>query len=390
MSISNNQSSTVQVFTVRFLVCLWSNVSSPSLFKCCFFFTFSADGQFEVTLVTKATLYFTGLIIWEPPAIYKSACIMNVEFFPFDIQHCTMKFGSWTYDGLEIDLVHVCADDPDSTKLIQHGIDLRDFYQNVEWDLLAVTAQKKIKRYICCIEPYIDITFNITLRRKTLFHTINLILPCTAISFLTILVFYLPSASEEKITLCISILLSLTVFFLLLTEIIPPTSIVIPLIGKYLLFTMILVTLSIFATVFVLAVHFRSPSTHTMSPWVNYTFLKVLPRLLRMCRPPKGSSQKSKCNGYVNPVTNDIIPVRDHHVRWASQTNQLSNDISSNRDSHIIWASSSGNRSSPQRPTSIEEHARTSEVDPDFRHVLNDVNFISDHLKEEDEETSVR
>ena len=47
------------------------------------------------------------------------------------------------------------------------------------------------------------------------------------------------------------------VFFLLLAEIIPPTSLAVPLLGKYLLFTMILVTLSICVTVGVLNVHFR-------------------------------------------------------------------------------------------------------------------------------------
>lgn len=293
---------------------------------------------------------------------------MNVEFFPFDIQHCTMKFGTWTYDGSEINLVHVCADDPDSTHVIENGIDLRDFYQNVEWDLLAVTAQKKVKRYICCIEPYIDVTFNITLRRKTLFHTVNLILPCTAISFLTILVFYLPSASEEKITLCISILLSLTVFFLLLTEIIPPTSIVIPLIGKYLLFTMVLVTLSIFATVFVLAVHFRSPSTHNMSAWVAYTFLKLLPRLLYMRRPPKDSVVKSKCNGYINAGSADTTQLQENHVTWTSTA-----DIT------------------PAQPgqTATEEHMTNPDFPRNVHQILSDVSFISDHLKEEDEEASI-
>jgi len=95
------------------------------------------------------------------------------------------------------------------------------------------------------------------MRRKTLFYTVNLIIPCVGISFLTVLVFYLPSDSGEKVTLCISILLSLTVFFLLLAEIIPPTSLAVPLLGKYLLFTMVLVTLSIMVTVGVLNVHFR-------------------------------------------------------------------------------------------------------------------------------------
>jgi len=44
-----------------------------------------------------------------------------------------------------------------------------------------------------------DITFNITMRRKTLFYTVNLIIPCVGITFLTVLVFYLPSDSGEKV-----------------------------------------------------------------------------------------------------------------------------------------------------------------------------------------------
>ncbi|CAG9136300.1 unnamed protein product [Plutella xylostella] len=141
------------------------------------------------------------------------------------------------------------------------------------------------KFYTCCDEPYLDITFNITMRRKTLFYTVNLIIPCMGISFLTVLVFYLPSDSGEKVSLSISILLSLTVFFLLLAEIIPPTSLVVPLLGKFVLFTMILDTFSICVTVVVLNVHFRSPQTHSMAPWVRRVFIHVLPRLLAMRRP---------------------------------------------------------------------------------------------------------
>ena len=81
-----------------------------------------------------------------------------------------------------------------------------------------------------------------------------------------------------QVTLCISILLSLTVFFLLLAEIIPPTSLAVPLLGKYLLFTMILVSLSIMVTVGILNVHFRSPATHNMSPWVRKVFINFMPK----------------------------------------------------------------------------------------------------------------
>ncbi|KAK4008861.1 hypothetical protein OUZ56_013987 [Daphnia magna] len=62
----------------------------------------NADGNFEVTLSTKATVYHNGLVEWKPPAIYKSSCEIDVEYFPFDEQTCVMKFGSWTYDGNKV------------------------------------------------------------------------------------------------------------------------------------------------------------------------------------------------------------------------------------------------------------------------------------------------
>ncbi|CAG4993381.1 unnamed protein product [Parnassius apollo] len=48
---------------------------------------------------------------------------------------------------------------------------------------------------------------------------------------------------------------------------------------------MILVSISICVTVVVLNVHFRSPQTHRMAPWVKRVFIHILPRLLFMKRP---------------------------------------------------------------------------------------------------------
>jgi len=267
----------------------------------------NADGNFEVTLATKATLYHEGRVEWKPPAIYHSSCEMDVEYFPFDEQTCVMKFGSWTYDGFQVDLRH--KDETKDLPVVEIGIDLTEFYQSVEWDILSVPAQRNVKFYTCCDEPYLDITFNITMRRKTLFYTVNLIIPCMGISFLTVLVFYLPSDSGEKVSLSISILLSLTVFFLLLAEIIPPTSLVVPLLGKFVLFTMILDTFSICVTVVVLNIHFRSPQTHTMAPWVRRVFIHILPRLLVMRRPQPQNKMyinHAEQEKYIGKVCNGI------------------------------------------------------------------------------------
>ncbi|XP_002000166.3 acetylcholine receptor subunit alpha-like 1 [Drosophila mojavensis] len=252
----------------------------------------NADGNYEVTIMTKAILHHTGKVVWKPPAIYKSFCEIDVEYFPFDEQTCFMKFGSWTYDGYMVDLRHL-KQTADSDN-IEVGIDLQDYYISVEWDIMRVPAVRNEKFYSCCEEPYLDIVFNLTLRRKTLFYTVNLIIPCVGISFLSVLVFYLPSDSGEKISLCISILLSLTVFFLLLAEIIPPTSLTVPLLGKYLLFTMMLVTLSVVVTIAVLNVNFRSPVTHRMAPWVQRVFIKFLPKLLCIERPKKEDPEEDQ------------------------------------------------------------------------------------------------
>ncbi|XP_070542900.1 neuronal acetylcholine receptor subunit alpha-2-like [Ptychodera flava] len=226
----------------------------------------NADGNYEPTLMTKALVYHTGTIYWLPPAIYKSACNIDVQYFPFDEQQCVMKFGSWTYDGRVLDLI-----------MMDEDVDLEDYWESGEWDILDSPGTKNTMKYPCCEEIYTDITFNFVIRRKPLFYTVNLIIPCVLISFLSVLVFYLPSDCGEKISLCISVLLALTVFLLLISEIIPPTSVLIPLIGRYLLFTMVLVTFSIVITVIVLNVHHRSPSTHCMPRWVRKVFLEIVP-----------------------------------------------------------------------------------------------------------------
>ena len=40
--------------------------------------------------------------IRNPPAIFKSYCEIDVRYFPFDTQTCFMKFGSWSYSGLQV------------------------------------------------------------------------------------------------------------------------------------------------------------------------------------------------------------------------------------------------------------------------------------------------
>ncbi|XP_057378021.1 acetylcholine receptor subunit alpha-L1-like isoform X1 [Daphnia carinata] len=253
----------------------------------------NADGEYAVTTMTKAILHSDGHVKWNPPAIFKSYCEIDVRYFPFDTQTCFMKFGSWTYSGLQMDLKHLHSPDEN---LVEIGMNLKDYYPSGEWDILDVPAERHAKKYDCCPEFFADIFFNITLRRKTLFYTVNLIIPCVGISCLSVLVFYLPADSGEKVALCITTLLSQTMFFLLMSEIIPSTSLAMPLLGKYLLFTMCLVGLSVLITIVILNVRYRKPSTHKISPWVRRFFIQKLPKMLLMRIPKQTEDSASSPN----------------------------------------------------------------------------------------------
>lgn len=260
----------------------------------------NADSNYNITINTKATLHHTGDVIWEPPAIFKSMCKMDITWFPFDEQSCNLEFGSWTYPEtlLKLEMEFENADSIVTKKVenkkgnhevvsvMKEGIDLSDYYPSVEWDIMSREAKQFAKHYPGGkVGAYTVLHYYLSLRRKPLFYTVNLVTPCLGISFMTILTFYLPSDSGEKVSFCINILVALTMFFLLLAEIIPANSISVPFVGKYLIFTMILVSVCVLTTVITLQLHFRKPTTHTMSNWIKKVFLKILPNMLFMPRP---------------------------------------------------------------------------------------------------------
>ena len=67
--------------------------------------------------------------------------------------------------------------------------------------MIGVPGERHEVFYDCCPEPYVDITFTIHIRRRTLYYFFNLIVPCVLISSMALLGFTLPPDSGEKLTL---------------------------------------------------------------------------------------------------------------------------------------------------------------------------------------------
>ncbi|XP_036276505.1 acetylcholine receptor subunit delta isoform X3 [Pipistrellus kuhlii] len=114
------------------------------------------------------------------------------------------------------------------------------------------------------------------------------------------------SSGGEKTSMAISVLLAQSVFLLLISKRLPATSVAVPLIGKFLLFGMILVTMVVVICVIVLNIHFRTPSTHVLSEGVKKLFLETLPRLLHLSLPEEDSPspgalvRRSSSLGYIS------------------------------------------------------------------------------------------
>ncbi|XP_019109479.2 neuronal acetylcholine receptor subunit alpha-7 isoform X2 [Larimichthys crocea] len=236
----------------------------------------SAHDKFDATFKTNVLVNSSGFCEYLPPGIFISTCNVDVRWFPFDIQRCELKFGSWTFDGWLLDLQMKEAD-------------VSGYMPNGEWDLLEVPGGRHEVFYDCCAEPYPDVTFVVTLRRRTLFYALNLLIPCVLLSSMTLLVFLLPANSGEKISLGITVLLSLTVFMLMVAEIMPATSDSVPLIGQYFASTMVIVGMSVVATVIVLQFHHHNPNNGHMPRWVHLVLLQWVPWFLRMKRPGEGA-----------------------------------------------------------------------------------------------------
>ncbi|XP_070544889.1 neuronal acetylcholine receptor subunit alpha-10-like isoform X2 [Ptychodera flava] len=238
----------------------------------------NVDEEFaHIKMDTLAIVSADGGVFWMAPAILKSSCKVEVLHFPFDKQYCTLKFGSWAYHGWQMELISRDGD----------NADIGNYMNNGEWDLVSAPVKRNVQYYGCCIEPFPDLTFTIILRRRPLFYVFNLLVPNCLIACLTLVGFYLPPDSGEKVTMVITNLLGLIVFHQFLAESLPPTSDKVPLIALYFSAMILLVSLSCVLTIWVLNLHFQDGYNHEVPKWVKRLVFGFLARILRIQKAPK-------------------------------------------------------------------------------------------------------
>lgn len=236
-----------------------------------FIYNNADDGSTGFMQGTYILVTYDGNVLWPVPVKLKSSCKVDITYFPFDDQECIMRFGSWIYSGKWMDYKSMNNDTP---------IDLTSYINNSEWDLLSVTLRKNIRRHSCCPDPHPDLTYILHIRRKTFYYIFNIIVPCVMLSVLTLLTFWLPPTSGEKITLGLSVFLAFSMFMLLIAEEVPATSEAVPLIGIYLCVVMTMTSLSVIMAVMVINIYNRGIKTKRAPMWLRTFTLQWMSRPL--------------------------------------------------------------------------------------------------------------
>ncbi|XP_048585638.1 neuronal acetylcholine receptor subunit alpha-3 isoform X2 [Nematostella vectensis] len=213
----------------------------------------------------------SGTCTWMSPTTFKSSCKLDITKFPFDSQTCSMTFGSWTYDNrlLSMDLLD---------KQYSHT---ERYVENGDWSLRKVETRRYLLNYTCCPHPFSDVTFTFYLDRKPTYHILYLIVPCVVIAALSVVNFLLPPDCGERIGLCITILLAMSVYLLLVSNILPETSDYTPLLGIYYMVTMVLVALCLAATGITLKCHHGRGAPSRLLLW--FTGIKSQKPSAPMC-----------------------------------------------------------------------------------------------------------
>lgn len=110
------------------------------------------------------------------------------------------------------------------------------------------------------------------MKRKSLYYTFYLNIPCIILTTIALSSFLIHVESGERVGFVTTVLLSFTVFLLMIPSFLPITSDGVPVLGVLLEGTMIVITLVLFANIFIVWIYFREGTPPTWVCKINRFF----------------------------------------------------------------------------------------------------------------------
>ncbi|KAK3101792.1 hypothetical protein FSP39_006409, partial [Pinctada imbricata] len=149
----------------------------------------------------NAMIYSHGVVERLIGAALKTSCVVDMTYFPFDTQICSIIFSTW---NLALDV---------KINIFENSVILTYYTKNPQWELIRART-RNINIGVFSGIPCIDLT----LQRKSEFFVLNSLVPILLLLILNPLVFVLPIESGERVSFAVTIFLSLAVFMTLVSD----------------------------------------------------------------------------------------------------------------------------------------------------------------------------
>ncbi|XP_007083698.1 5-hydroxytryptamine receptor 3C-like [Panthera tigris] len=200
-----------------------------------------------------------GHIVYNKPTRVTSICSLDIFYFPFDQQNCTLTFSSFLYTvenmllGMEKEVWEIA--DTSRDIVCTQG----------EWELLGIN--KATPKMSVGSSLFDQIMFYVAIRRRPSLYVINLLVPSSFLISIDALSFYLPAESENRAPFKITLLLGYNVFLLMMNKLLPASGT--PLISVYFALCLSLMVVSLLETIFIThLLHMASTQPPPMPPWL--------------------------------------------------------------------------------------------------------------------------
>ncbi|KAL8590746.1 hypothetical protein ACOMHN_064849 [Nucella lapillus] len=192
---------------------------------------------------------YDGNVTAHTAILLETSCSMDLTWYPYDEQTCTIKFLS---KSAPIEwIVEKDASDKDLAKSLA---------LNSEWELTNVSTRLYLESGE---NPNPEVV--VRLRRKTRFYSVCLILPMVVTSYMNTLVFVVPLQAGEKVSFLVSLYVSTSVFTSFFSTTMPRGLDSTPLSVKLLIEVIVESVLVMLATLLVLKIFHDEQETSAVS-----------------------------------------------------------------------------------------------------------------------------
>lgn len=183
---------------------------------------------------------------WVFPIKLLSICELNQDYFPFDVQECSIDFRSSAFVNDQLVL-----------KIFGEGVHLKLINEG-EFDLVKAEASEIDQKSSFNVDIDAEtsvVRVKLLMKRKMVFYLNKIILPYFVFYIVVIFTYVLPIESGEKNSYSTSILISAMIYLKDTSNFIPKTSII-PMLSIYFNLNMVFIFLCIIITTFIYMVYY--------------------------------------------------------------------------------------------------------------------------------------